>query len=568
MRGTTVAKREPGQITQWIGASLLPSEIIMKNYGEILERFKVQIKIPGLLFIDTPGHESFSNLRRRGGSAADIAILVVDIMQGVERQTEESIEILKSRRTPFVVAANKVDLIPGWRSVGSKSITQSVISQPTEVQREMDTKIYTIMGSLSKLGLNSDRFDRIKDFTKTIAIIPTSAKTGEGIPELLTILVGLTQSFMRKELLTSSGPARGTILEVEEEVGLGVTVNAIIYDGKLNIGDRIVLGGKGGPILTTIRTILVPKPLDEIRDPRDKFSTVQSVGAASGIKIAAPNLENALAGSSLYAIPDKESPETYVNMIKEEFERLIIHTDKDGVILKTDTLGALEAITESLRKAGTPIRIADVGDISKREVIEAEVVKGKNRLLGIVLGFNVKTLPDAEEEARKRGVPIIIADIIYDLLDKYSKWLEAERYANLKAELESHIRPGKIRVLPGLIFRRSKPAIFGVEVLAGRIGQKYPLINGDGKRIGEIMRIQDRGRDVGEAISGTQVAVSVDKAVIHRNVFEGDILYVAVPERSAKELLTRLRDHISPEEVEVLRELTEIMRRENPFWNI
>ncbi|MBS7626963.1 translation initiation factor IF-2, partial [Candidatus Bathyarchaeota archaeon] len=221
MRGTTVAKREPGQITQWIGASLLPSEIIMKNYGEILERFKVQIKIPGLLFIDTPGHESFSNLRRRGGSAADIAILVVDVMQGVERQTEESIEILKSRRTPFVVAANKVDLIPGWRGLGSKSIAQSIISQTPEVQREMNNKIYTIMGSFSKLGLNSDRFDRIKDFTKTIAIIPTSAKTGEGIPELLTILVGLTQSFMRKELMTSSGPARGTILEVEEEVGLG-----------------------------------------------------------------------------------------------------------------------------------------------------------------------------------------------------------------------------------------------------------------------------------------------------------------------------------------------------------
>jgi translation initiation factor 5B len=540
----------------------------MKNYGEILEKFKVQIKIPGLLFIDTPGHESFSNLRRRGGSAADIAILVVDVMQGVERQTEESIEILKSRRTPFVVAANKVDLIPGWRDVGSKSITQSIISQTSEAQREMDNKIYTIMGSLSKLGLNSDRFDRIKDFTKTIAIIPTSAKTGEGIPELLTILVGLTQSFMKKELMTSSGPARGTILEVEEEVGLGVTVNAIIYDGILNVGDRIVLGSKGTPILTTIRAILVPKPLDEIRDPRDKFSTVQSVGAASGVKIAAPNLENALAGSSLYAISDKESPETYINMIKEEFERLIIHTDKDGVILKTDTLGALEAITESLRKAGTPIRIADVGDISKREVIEAEVVKGKNRLLGVVLGFNVKLLPDAEEEARKRGVPIIQADIIYDLLDKYSKWLEAERYADLKAELESHIRPGKIRVLPGLIFRRSKPAIFGVEVLAGKIGQKYPLINGEGKRIGEIMRIQDRGRDVSEAITGAQVAVSVDKAVIHRNVFEGDILYVAVPERSAKELLTRLRDHISPEEVEVLKELTEIMRRENPLWNV
>jgi len=568
IRGTSVAKREPGQITQWIGASLLPAETIKETYGDALEQLKAQVKIPGLLFIDTPGHESFSNLRRRGGSAADIAILVIDLTKGVEPQTEESIEILKARKTPFVIAANKLDLVPGWRKTNSKSLSSTISQQPPEIQREIDNRIYTIMGSVSKLGLNADRFDRIKDFTKTVAIVPTSAKTGDGIRELLAVVVGLTQSYMKEELLTTSGPAKGTVLEVKEEIGLGTTVNAIIYDGVLNVGDEIALGGKEGPIVTSVRAILVPKPLDEIRDPRDKFSSVRGVEAAAGVKIVAPGLEKALAGSSLYAVPKGESSEAAARIVKEEFERLRIEIDRNGVVLKTDTLGALEAITASLNQSGTPIRLADVGDISKRDIIEADVVREKDRLLGVVLGFNVKVLPDAEEEAIKRTTKILRADVIYDLLESYSRWVDAERAASLKAELDRHIRPGKMHVLPGYVFRHSKPAIFGVEILAGTIRQKYPLINQDGKRIGTIMRLQDKGKDIDEARTGMQIAISVDKAIMNRNVFENDILYVAVPETSAREFSTRLSEYLSPEEKGVLEELTTIMRGENSLWNI
>jgi len=568
IRGTSVAKREPGQITQWIGASLLPAETIKETYGDALEQLKAQVKIPGLLFIDTPGHESFSNLRRRGGSAADIAILVIDLTKGVEPQTEESIEILKARKTPFVIAANKLDLVPGWRKTNSKSLSSTISQQPPEIQREIDNRIYTIMGSVSKLGLNADRFDRIKDFTKTVAIVPTSAKTGDGIRELLAVVVGLTQSYMKEELLTTSGPAKGTVLEVKEEIGLGTTVNAIIYDGVLNVGDEIALGGKEGPIVTSVRAILVPKPLDEIRDPRDKFSSVRGVEAAAGVKIVAPGLEKALAGSSLYAVPKGESSEAAARIVKEEFERLRIEIDRNGVVLKTDTLGALEAITASLNQSGTPIRLADVGDISKRDIVEADVVREKDRLLGVVLGFNVKVLPDAEEEAIKRNTKILRADVIYDLLESYSRWVDAERAASLKAELDRHIRPGKMHVLPGYVFRHSKPAIFGVEILAGTIRQKYPLINQDGKRIGTIMRLQDKGKDIDEARTGMQIAISVDKAIMNRNVFENDILYVAVPETSAREFSTRLSEYLSPEEKGVLEELTTIMRGENPLWNI
>ena len=566
IRGTSVAAREPGAITQWIGASLLPAEVLKKICGPLLERFRFEINVPGLLFIDTPGHETFSNLRRRGGSAADIAILVIDIAKGVEPQTIESISILRARKTPFVVAANKVDLIPGWKPTGKKSFLESIQMQPPEVRIELDNRLYTIMGALSRLGFRSDRFDKVSDFKTNLSIVPTSARTGEGMPELMAVLVGLTQSYMKEELVTTAGPAKGTVLEVKEEPGLGITINAIVYDGSLKVDDTIVLGGREKPIVTNVRALLLPKPLDEIRDPRDRFATVPEVKAASGVKIAAPDLGQALAGSSLYAVPLGSETQEYVDLVNEEVEKLKINTDRVGVVLKTDTLGSLEAITTSLMNAEISIRFADVGDISKREVVEAEIVRQKDPLLGVVLGFNVKILSDAEEEAKKADIPVFRADIIYHLIEDYTRWVDKERAAGIKAELDRLIRPGRMKILPGYIFRRSKPAIVGVEVTAGRIKPRYPLILENGRQVGEIQRVQDKGKDIGEASAGMQVAISIEKAIVGRHISEGDALMVSVPEKHVKVLLTKFKEQMSPDEVELLNALTQVMRKENPLW--
>lgn len=566
IRGTSVAAREPGAITQWIGASLLPADVLKKVCGHLLERFRFEINVPGLLFIDTPGHETFSNLRRRGGSAADIAILVIDITKGVEPQTIESISILRARKTPFVVAANKVDLIPGWKPTGKNSFLESIQMQPPEVRKELDNHLYTIMGALSRLGFRSDRFDRVSDFKTNLSIVPTSARTGEGMPELMAVLVGLTQSYMKEELLTTAGSAKGTVLEVKEEPGLGVTINAIVYDGILKVDDTIVLGGREKPIVTNVRALLLPKPLDEIRDPRDRFATVHEVKAASGVKIAAPDLGQALAGSSLYAVPIGAEAQEYIDLVNEEVEKIKINTDRVGVVLKTDTLGSLEAITTSLMNAAIPVRFADVGDISKREVVEAEIVSQKDPLLGVVLGFNVKILSDAEEEAKKTGIPVFRADIIYHLIEDYTRWVDKERAAGIKAELDRLIRPGRMKILPGYVFRRSKPAIVGVEVTAGRIKPRYPLILENGRQVGEIQRVQDKGKDIGEASAGMQVAISIEKAIVGRHISEGDVLIVSVPEKHVKVLLAKFKEQMSPDEIELLNTLTQVMRKENPLW--
>ncbi len=277
IRKTSVQAREAGGITQHIGASFFPVETLKQLIGPMLSMMKGEIEIPGLLVIDTPGHEAFTNLRRRGGSVADIAVLVIDILRGFEAQTHECVEILKARKTPFIVAVNKIDRVPGWKPQPDTPFLKAYAVQDAFVREDLDNRLYEIIGTFSRLGFRTDRFDRIKGFTSTIALVPTSAKTGEGIAELLMVLVGLTQQYMKKQLQTTEGPAKGSVLEVKEEPGLGLTLNTIIYDGTLQKDDLIVVGGKEKPIVTHIRAILTPKPLDEIRDPRDRFSSVDCV---------------------------------------------------------------------------------------------------------------------------------------------------------------------------------------------------------------------------------------------------------------------------------------------------
>jgi translation initiation factor 5B len=554
-------------MTQHIGASFFPVETIKQLVGPLLSTMKGAIEIPGLLIIDTPGHEAFTNLRRRGGSVADIAILVIDILRGFEAQTQECIEILKSRKTPFIVAVNKVDRVPGWKSQPETPFLKSYAVQDAYVKEDVDNKLYAIMGTFSRLGFRTDRFDHIKDFTSTIALVPTSAKTGEGITELLMVLVGLTQQYLRNQLQTTEGPAKGSVLEVKEEPGLGLTLNTIIYDGTLQKDDLIVVGGKEKPIVTRIRAILVPKPLDEIRDPRDKFASVDCVFAAAGVKIVASNLEGALAGAPLYAVPSGEAPEKYAALVTEEIGRIRIATEVEGIVLKTDTLGSLEAIAEILKRNNVQIRIADVGDVSKRDVIEASVVKSREPLSGVILAFGVKTLPDAEQEAANSDVQIFREPIIYNLIDKYLEWLRSKREAKIEQEFEKLVKPGKIRIMEGYIFRRAKPAIFGVEVLGGQLKPKCALIRREnGEDVGEVQQIQDRGKALSEAKQDMQVAVSMDKPTVGRHIFEKDILYVKVPEPDAKALLTTYLDKLTAEEQEVLKEYVALMQKKTPFW--
>ncbi|MEM1532540.1 MAG: translation initiation factor IF-2, partial [Desulfurococcaceae archaeon] len=464
IRGTAVAKKEPGEITQHVGASIVPESVLRKVFEPLKRHFpKLVIEIPGLLFIDTPGHELFSNLRKRGGSVADIAVLVIDILEGVMPQTVECIEILKEKKVPFVVAANKIDKIPGWKPFPNTPFTESIVKQTPQVQNALDARIYKLVEQLHRFGFNSDRFDRVKDFRTTVAIAPLSAKTGEGISELLALLAGLSQVFMKKKLITSFEAAKGVVLEVKEEPGLGTTMDVVIYDGLIRKGDIIVVGGRFEPIVSKVKALLMPRPLQDMRAHEGKFINIDEVAAAAGVKVVANNLENALAGSPLYVVPSEEAVSDYVSKVKEEVESIRVKSDNVGVIVKADTLGSLEALVTALRREGNPVRLADVGPVSRSEVLEAAIVKKSKPEYGVIVAFNVGILPDAQELAQSEGVKIFVNNVIYRLLEEFTEWIRAFREEEKRKSIDSLIRPGKIKLLPGFVFRRSDPAIVGVE---------------------------------------------------------------------------------------------------------
>jgi translation initiation factor 5B len=558
IRKTAIAAREAGGMTQHIGASLVPADVIESIAEPLKKIVPVKLIIPGLLFIDTPGHELFSNLRRRGGSVADFAILVIDVMEGPRPQTYEALELLRSRRTPFVVAANKIDRIPGWRPNPDTPFIFSFQKQDARVREELERRVYDIVGKLYEVGIPSDLFTRIRDFTKKVAIVPVSARTGEGVAELLAILAGLTQQYMRDRLRYAEGPARGVVLEVKEQHGLGAVVDAIIYDGVIRVGDTIVLAGKNGPIVTSVKALLMPRPLEEIRAREAKFMLVEEVTAAAGVRIAAQGLEDALAGSPLYVVGDGDSSK-YVELVKEEVRSVIVRTENVGVVVKADTLGTLEAIVEALRRRNVPVRIADVGPVSRSDVVDAAVTARIDKYLGVILAFNVKVLPEAEEEAAATGVKIFQNNIIYRLIEDYEEWVKKTKAEERAKALEALIRPGKVRIIPGYVFRRSDPAIVGVEVLGGVIKPGYPVMDSTGRPLGRIMAIKERDRSLPEARAGAAVAISIQgRVLVGRHVDEGDVIYTDVPAEHASKLLTEFQDMISLDEIMTLKEIVEI----------
>jgi len=560
IRGTAITEGEVGAITQHIGATEVPLEVINKVCGN---QVKDKFKLPGLLFIDTPGHHAFTTLRSRGGALADLAVVIVDVNEGFQPQTIEAVNILKNYKTPFVIAANKIDRLHGWDPGPGSPFLATYSKQPEHIRSILDTKLYELVGELYDYGFSSDRFDRIRDFQSNIAVIPISAKTGEGLPDILTVLLGLAQKFLETNLeYNTTGPGVGVVLEVKEERGLGMTLDAILHEGEVKVGDMVAVGTLNDPIVTKIRALLKPRPLSEI-SKEEKFKQVKHITAAAGLKISAPGLDEAIAGAPIRVVT-KENADKISDEIRSEINQTRIETDNVGIIIRADTIGSLEAMVNELKGVEVPIRKADIGNISRRDIVEASAIE--DPLYSVVMGFNVEILPDALDELQKTDVKLFISDIIYRLVEDFEEHVDDLKALTEKQRSEAIIKPGKFRILPNHTFRQSKPAVVGVEVEGGVIKKKLNVMNEAGNRVGVIKIIQDKSENVDEAKFGSQVAVSIDGPVVGRNIKEGELLYIDVPEKHAKIVEQELIDSLAPDELETLEVFMGIKRKGNAFW--
>jgi len=550
IRGSTVTEKEAGKITQMIGASYIPANYIKKISKGILERTKTELKIPGILLIDTPGHEAFTTLRDRGGSIADIVVLVIDIIQGIQPQTIESINILKHYKTPFIVAANKIDLIHGWIKHKTNSFTESLEEQPPRVAQKLDDYLYKLVGALSIHGFESERFDRISDFTKEIAIIPLSGKSKEGIAELLMFVAGLSQKFLGKRLIMDdNAPAKGSILEVKEVKNMGTMVDVILYDGTMKKGDKIAFLTDEGVKTTTVRALLEPS-----FKRGEQYNYLEKVVAAAGIRIFAPNLENAIPGSPIKVISKKSD----VDEISDQYKSILKEQTHLGVVVCADSLGSAEAIQSLMAKNKIPIKYIHVGKVRKEDILDAQVVKKDDKYLGIILAFNTIIPTNISELSDASGTKIIYSNIIYDMVDKYQDWVKEMKNSEKSILSKQLPAPSEVLVLSGFIFRVSKPAIFGIKVKQGTLRAGTRIMRADGTIIGKLKSIQHNKEQKHEVSEGEEVAISIDSATYKKDFEENDKLYTYL---SKKEIFAweSHTDYLSDSEKEALKEIRNIV---------
>ena len=556
---SSVMDREAGGITQHIGATEVPSEVLNELCAPLLGG--KTFDSPGLLFIDTPGHHSFSSLRSRGGSLADIAILMVDIMEGCRPQTKESLRILKQSKTPFVVAANKVDRIHGWDIEEGRSMAISMRGQTKESLGLFDQRFWELVGQFAEEGFNLERYEKIKDFTKEIAMVPISAREGEGIQDLLAVVIGLAERYLSDQLTDVDGTGEATVLEMKEERGLGKTLDLILHRGSIRKGDEIVLVTDRGGISTHVKGLFSPRGMSEMRDAGDRWDNAEAAYAAAGVKISAPSLDGVLVGTTLRVVNSDEERRAAISAAEEE-ANLSIELDEEGVCIKSDTVGGLEALAKELREVGVPIREASIGKVSRRDVRSAEA--SSDPLHRIIMAFSTEILEEAEHEisSSETGVKHIGSDIIYRILEEREEWVEARKNELEEESREIVVYPGRVMLLPDHTFRVSKPAVVGVRVLAGRVHIGQGLLK-DGNRVGRIKSIRSGQESLKEARQGSEVAISVDGVTVGRQIEEGDVLLVDIPESHARKLR---KLEMTPVEEEVYEELLAIHRKNDHFW--
>ena len=560
IRESEITEDEEGSITQMIGATEVPIQTVENVCGDLLGQLDTELTIPGILFIDTPGHAAFSSLRKRGGSISDIAIVVVDVTEGIQPQTEEALQILQDSGTPFVIAFNKIDTLHGWNSK-HQLFTKNIKQQNERNVNALDEKIYELMSDLhEEVEVTADRFDRVESFQKKAAIVPISAKTGEGIPELLMVVTGLAQKYLGDNLEVNEGMGKGTVLEVSQEKGLGTTTDVIHYDGIIDKEDKMVYGTSNGVKTTDIRALMCPRPLEEIRLD-EKYERVEKMEPASGIKIAGKDLEAVVSGAPIRTASENEL-DAAIEEVEEELESVEFDTQRQGVAVKADSLGSLEAV---MREIGDiDVQKAEVGNVTKSDIIEVENEKPEERAIFV---FNTRVTDQARQMALDKGVKIFQSKVIYEIFENYTEWKDELKEKQKKEALNSIARPAKIRSIPDHVFNRSKPAVVGVKVVDGILTAGSSVMTLKGDRIGKIKSVQAENQTLDKAEKGQEVAVSISNATVGRDFEEGDTLIVNINGREYKQL-RELKDFLTAGEEDVLEEIIEIKDEEDPHWKL
>ncbi|TIC20138.1 P-loop containing nucleoside triphosphate hydrolase protein [Wallemia mellicola] len=574
IRQTNVQEGEAGGITQQIGATYFPIENIKKKVAVLDKEGKQEYKLPGLLVIDTPGHESFTNLRSRGSSLCNIAVLVVDIMHGLEPQTLESLRLLRDKKTPFIVALNKIDRLYGWKTIPNNAFLDSLAQQSEAVRKEFHMRLDRVNLEFAEQGLNSCVYYDNKKMGKVVSLVPTSAFTGEGVPDLLQLLINLTQERMSGSLMYLS-ELECTVLEVKVIEGLGTTIDVVLSNGILREGDKIVVCGLNGPIVTQVRALLTPQPMKEMRI-KGAYVHHKEIKASMGVKITAPDLEKAIAGSRLMVVGEDDDEEELMEEVMGDLQTLLSSIDKSGrgVCVQASTLGSLEALLDFLRASEIPVSGINIGPVYRKDVLRAGVMIEKAKEFATILAFDVPVDKEAEKYADEVGVKIFKADIIYHLFDQFTAYNKSIVEEKRKEAAPAAVWPCRLKILQAFV--RRDPIIVGCDIVDGTLRVGTPIcvatVNGEGKkeivnlgRVGSI-EINHKPLDiVKKNQTGAGIAVKIDNPhnqapkMVGRHFQESDLLLSHISRKSIDVLKENFRNDLTKEDLHLIKRLKQTL---------
>jgi translation initiation factor IF-2 len=446
IRSTTVAAGERGGITQHIGAS----EVTTKDGKH-------------LVFLDTPGHEAFTSMRARGARVTDIAVIVVAADDGVMPQTLEAISHAKAAKVPLVIAMNKIDRPE---------------ANPDRVKTE-----------LAEAGVV------IEDFGGDTPLVPVSAKTGQGIEELLEII--LLVADLQELKANPKRDAVGTVIEAQLDKGRGPVATLIVQTGTLRVGDVVVVGNTFGKV----------RALETAAGKR-----VSKAGPSSAVVVLGL-ADVPEAGDILRVVADEKSARTQVESRKNEqaardgggagratledlYRQIQAGQAKElRIILKADVSGSLGAISHALEQLGTDevkinVLLEAAGDITDNDIMLATASNA------IVVGFNTSITETARRAAESEGVDVRLYDIIYKLTDDIDAALkgmlepEVVEVVEGRAEVRQIFRVGKSTVIAGCYVTDGRIVRNG----GARVWRGGKVIETD--RIDSLRRFRDDVREV------------------------------------------------------------------------
>jgi len=524
IRRTNVQDNEAGGITQQIGATYFPAENLLKATARLREKHeKMQIKVPGLLIIDTPGHESFTNLRNRGSSLCDIAILVVDIMHGLEPQTLESLRMIRDKEVPFIVALNKIDRIFGWKEDADAPFLSTLEKQDEQAKAEFEQRLRSTITLFNEEGLNAEVYYKNKHFKDFISLVPTSAITGEGIPDMLGLITQLCQKMIGDRIMYRE-EIQATVLEVKVVEGHGTTIDIVLVNGELSTGDTICVCGLNGPIVTNIRALLTPQPMKEIR-VKGTYQSHKKIRAAMGIKVAAPGLDGAIAGGQMLVAKDDDDIEMLKEEVMDDLDAIMENDNRSesGVYVQASTLGSLEALLSFLQDSKIPYSAVNIGPVHKKDIMKCSTQLEKNKDYACILAFDVKITPEAQELADEYGLQIYWAEIIYHLFDAFTLRMNMLAEQRREAAKDVAVFPCAMKIYEQHIFNSRNPIVVGVQVLDGqvRVGSPICIPSAEHIVLGKVASIQKDHKEVTKAVKGEDIAVKIEQTVGGQEYYYG-----------------------------------------------